>query len=1799
MKIWILSIFIISTALASHSDSGIKHVFDHEVRMLSEFEAGSDISAESIGPVILSEEALKTDRTHWFRGDKREPKSIFQDGFTARGNRTNLIEHVHGNFQDSAYISTSVFEDAASRYPKYFIGRSYIYLINPQKTGVDVNQALVVEIDAGRMLREDANFYLIDHEMAVPYKIKREHIKGAWIADSLALTQDLDSIDCIYSRKINRDSFISNPHYVKPLSKISGSIRVAGTGLLALGIYHDADCLWTAYKSGDDDRFFSESARVIGGWSGSIALGTRWGKQGSLLAWRFTKNPGIVLASGITGAVAGSVLGYAGGGLMAQEAYEGPSVWTELYQTLKRLEPDRSNPGSPAQAAHSIERDLFTKLEAFWISFKQELQETGSVGAVLKKRFPTTGPGKPDLIGVLKRLDYNSVNEPVSISSQCTAEELFGPLQQDENLASHPHSELLKHATMIDDGNAKIFKHANIENDPVDGNAWHPHRHDELEKAYSQAYELTDRVKNIRSSLMSKDAGALIPSRYYAEDLKETACIAESWALTFNSLGDRITGRKLAVIGSALSQASAGAALLSVPQASLLQTIGGFSSWISAGAVFVSLFMSDDDEGENEGMQMLMSALVQLGQALQQVLRNQEFIMDLMQATMKSIHDVDSRLRQLHSESQEAFEFIASLELQNACLALQDDLNQSNAVSMTTEDRRKALSTLERWLKQHLFSPLMTKSSSGPTTAALAVEFMSRQQDLSLNLTGFVMTQLQSHLGEAIVPSKFTQLPPLLLFTGVSHLFLQAVLKAKVDSDDACSNLLSKLQNVIDSYRELAELVQHSDQLWSSLFKQYEHQRNMVGRAMAAVKFPNQDVPLHSLITHDLKGRNLMDALDQMEEIRLFLIFLVEFAFDSSNSLILHQKVQVLESKQQILSTFASSFYKNRGSQLAYYLNQSTNDDIQLALCSGADLNLVYSGGNIFNYTGYLMIVKWYASTRQHLHQWSVDRVHLAMKHSSSNDKLNANMLSTYIPWRTWPALNYAMSMCSNMGMYGFGLLLMIAGFSQPWDKESLINSSWWAETAADTAREYQMFISSTINRDGVLNRFKLVRAFEYYRACENGEIQKANVMVQEGVDANCVLWLVALLGKWYVFERLQASVNLSQNLGKFNFGYSSFNRGFVTSELQGHGSSFAQESSYTPLMVAAEHGRIDVIEGLIREMESGYDIGITRILSFSKASSATLAFKEEHFAIAKRLSDLGAPLAENALTILSEKEYLPSGPLACMNSHPNSELLAHGDALSQGGKVIENLQNLSASMKGFSEASKWALNSKIRRLMSAIQRQAVLKHQLVQFDGIIARIESMSRDGHISGRLISQFKVQAHLLHEYFDKLQAKTKCISDIYQESYNYEAHVPEPSVCLSEEVHHVIIDESAIKAEFMSQASRLSQDFGITIEKVFELIQSAASHIQNLASFNDTGILLLGATGTGKSTLLNFLSGCLYQKTKKAGKFMRELVRGSEISETSHRSRAQTRFPVVYNHQASFSLVDLAGFLDNTENTSVGSVSSYDIAAALSMNLITKRFQSISGLIACCTQAQLTAERPPLELQETFRHIGRIIKYFPELSDNVRLFVTKHSDLEPADVIEGLQELAIDFSSDEDMCTFLNLFVTAVDRVIFTDVINDEMRGHLFSELEKLKPQETYKFNFGSHSTAFTRLQELVKRIVSLRNELRDKIELLEIEKEDIFDIDMNDMLCEHIPHIRTNIQDDHSIDSLIQEQNGLSECFSQITQVSGLLDLVQGLELKILRLNEIVHSVQLLKAKERIEAHFISDCHNLGLCDLID
>jgi len=99
-----------------------------------------------------------------FRGDKRSPSEIFEDGFTAKGSNTDLLDHAANNPSNSAYISTSKSPNVS----RGFAGEGgYVYTIkNPG--GKDVNKTL-----------GSGSPFPHEQEISIPYAIDPANIQGA------------------------------------------------------------------------------------------------------------------------------------------------------------------------------------------------------------------------------------------------------------------------------------------------------------------------------------------------------------------------------------------------------------------------------------------------------------------------------------------------------------------------------------------------------------------------------------------------------------------------------------------------------------------------------------------------------------------------------------------------------------------------------------------------------------------------------------------------------------------------------------------------------------------------------------------------------------------------------------------------------------------------------------------------------------------------------------------------------------------------------------------------------------------------------------------------------------------------------------------------------------------------------------------------------------------------------------------------------------------------------------------------------------------------------------------------------------------------------------------------------------------------------------------------------------------------------------------------------------------------------------------------------------------------------------
>lgn len=305
----------------------------------------------------------------WYKGDSRLTVDIFRDGFTARGTNLDVLSHVNpvGEqwFYDSAYIATSTSKDAASQFPKDSF-QAFVYELNPQTTAVDVSHTIHDAVKNNFLHPEDAQIYLQEKEMAVPYKIKASDIKGAWRVEVKPNEQFNGIEDQLFIRSITNE-YISNPNYANALaSKILHTAKAAGHGLAGVGVTLDGISLYDFYEksksTGDFGPFFQEGARIVGGWSGAITLGKKSAEIGAMLGR--VGGPVGMATGAVVGGVVGSTVGYIGGGIFGEESYdllkvtEATAKEGNLYKIFQQIQ--TNNPIS-IESSHKIFSRLSTR----------------------------------------------------------------------------------------------------------------------------------------------------------------------------------------------------------------------------------------------------------------------------------------------------------------------------------------------------------------------------------------------------------------------------------------------------------------------------------------------------------------------------------------------------------------------------------------------------------------------------------------------------------------------------------------------------------------------------------------------------------------------------------------------------------------------------------------------------------------------------------------------------------------------------------------------------------------------------------------------------------------------------------------------------------------------------------------------------------------------------------------------------------------------------------------------------------------------------------------------------------------------------------------------------------------------------------------------------------------------------------------------------------------------------------------------------------------------------------------------
>lgn len=187
-------------------------------------------------------------------------------------------------------------------------------------------------------------------------------------------------------------------------------------------------------------------------------------------------------------------------------------------------------------------------------------------------------------------------------------------------------------------------------------------------------------------------------------------------------------------------------------------------------------------------------------------------------------------------------------------------------------------------------------------------------------------------------------------------------------------------------------------------------------------------------------------------------------------------------------------------------------------------------------------------------------------------------------------------------------------------------------------------------------------------------------------------------------------------------------------------------------------------------------------------------------------------------------------------------------------------------------------------------------------------------------------------------------------------------------------------------------------GLSLQRILHILENTLENLQDAKDQN--GILFLGVTGEGKSTLVNYLYGIDYRRDVQKGR-RRLLPMRPEVVVTSDSTTSATLLPRLVLKE-KLGLLDLPGFED-TRGTAE------EICAAFSTCLFTKQLRQIQAMLLVVSWGSL-AESRMLNYRRAAESVGAMLSLDARTMENLILVVTKpEADLKEEDVRARLQTL----------------------------------------------------------------------------------------------------------------------------------------------------------------------------------------------
>lgn len=280
-----------------------------------------------------------------------------------------------------------------------------------------------------------------------------------------------------------------------------------------------------------------------------------------------------------------------------------------------------------------------------------------------------------------------------------------------------------------------------------------------------------------------------------------------------------------------------------------------------------------------------------------------------------------------------------------------------------------------------------------------------------------------------------------------------------------------------------------------------------------------------------------------------------------------------------------------------------------------------------------------------------------------------------------------------------------------------------------------------------------------------------------------------------------------------------------------------------------------------------------------------------------------------------------------------------------------------------------------------------------------------------------------------------------------------------------------------------------------------------------NLNKNIVLVLGNTDAGKSTLVDYLTGCKMElkRNKETKREEARIVEGKEVAKIGNDpGTSETFYPGIYDSKEGYAYCDCPGFMESKG-------ADYEACTMMSTRLAIKSANSVEGILVAINYYHLYHDRALL--------LKNLVTTFISLLDNpethknsIYFIVTKAPvDAKEQDIINVLKMIIKSHKNLLDNSTTqaheytqlekeLKVLEFMLDRIILGNIFdNGRTRNRIVSALNRAVPIKKTKFKYELRDNKRRLLDEVVDDIVNAGRALfRDRAEKHEqvsnLEKE---------------------------------------------------------------------------------------------------